>query len=536
MTGAVARKLGAYARFCFGLRGFLRDQITIEESVAVLQERMRRREENFLRIVKRGVFENEKSPYLPLLQMTKYSYKDVESLLGKYGVEGALRALKDDGIWVGIDEFKGTTPLVRDGQSFHVKESDFDNPYLHEAYEVESGATRSAGTRIRIDYEFLRDKTVNDAYILNMHGVLKNPIASWFPLYPGAPGINSTLRFNKLGNPPERWFSQVARGSHKVPLENRLGTNYLLLLGRFMGAKIPKPEFVNLNDASSVARWAAQTLTSTEVCMIYTFASSAVRVCQAAKEHNLDIKGTRFFVTGEPLTPKKREIIESLGGLAVPIYGISEGGVLAAGCMNAEESDDCHIYKDSYAVIQRKRSVSHSDVLVNAFLFTSLLPSSPKILLNVEMGDYGNVRERKCGCPFDELGYFEHISNIRSFEKLTGEGVTFVDTDFVKIIEEILPAKFGGGATDYQVVEEEDGSGLTRLIILVSPRVGEVRDEEVLQVFMGELFKGDTGPASWAETGTRMWRQAHTVSVKRTRPVATKRGKILPFHIVSQRG
>ena len=56
-------------------------------------------------------------------------------------------------------------------------------------------------------------------------------------------------------------------------------------------------------------------------------------------------------------------------------------------------SDDLHLFSDCDALIQRSREVTDSGLSVGAFLFTSLLPPAPKILLNVESGDYGTVCE-----------------------------------------------------------------------------------------------------------------------------------------------
>ena len=43
--------LKMYGRFAWGLRGFLRHTITLEEAKAIVQRRMEEREENFLRLV-----------------------------------------------------------------------------------------------------------------------------------------------------------------------------------------------------------------------------------------------------------------------------------------------------------------------------------------------------------------------------------------------------------------------------------------------------------------------------------------------------
>jgi hypothetical protein len=436
-------------------------------------------------------------------------------------------------VYFTVDEFKGKSEVRRNGLRFSVKEKDFDNPFLSAAYEVRSGATRSAGTRIRIDFDYLIQRSVYDAFILNLHGALTSPIANWFPVFPGAPGINSSLRFARIGNPPKKWFTQVDKRVLKINWEKRWGTNYIIYMGRLLGVPLAKPEFVDLNNAYKVAKWASEMLDYHPNCVVYTFGSSAVRVCMAAKEKNLNLNGTRFFVTGEPLTPQKKNEIEAIGARAVPVYGISEAGVIAAGCnQNHSASDHCHSFKDTIAITSYKRKIPHCYSEVDSLLFTSLLYEAPKILLNVEMGDYGVVETKTCACSFGRLGFDKHISQIRSFEKLTGEGVTFVDTDFIHIIENILPRQFGGESTDYQLIEEEDTNGLTRLNLMVSPRVGNVNDYELVKTFMKLLKSAENSPESWAQSGSEMWAQANTIRVIREYPIPTKRAKILPFHII----
>ncbi len=71
------------------------------------------------------------------------------------------------------------------------------------------------------------------------------------------------------------------------------------------------------------------------------------------------------------------------------------------------------------------------------------------------MGDQAVVSERACGCPYQQLGWTTHLHGIRSFEKLTAAGMTFLDTDVIRVLEEVLPGRFGGIPSDYQLVEEE---------------------------------------------------------------------------------
>jgi hypothetical protein len=525
-----------YIRFLSGLWSFANDRIDPAEAIhdarALLRKRLAEREQNFLHIVERGIFNYPKSPYLPLLAARKIGFPDLKSWVDHEGLETALRTLQAEGVYFTVDEFKGKKLVKRNGTTFTCHEAMFDNPFLRFAYEVRSGATRSTGTRIRIDFDYLRQRSLYDAFLLNLHGCLTAPIANWFPLFPGAPGINSSLRFAHIGNPVQKWFSQVAGDQVRVNWEKRLGTKAIFAMHRLARSPLAEPQYAGLLQAHQVAQWAANALGNNEHCIVYTFAASAVRVCNAAAELNLTLKGAKFLVTGEPLTEHKKKEIEAVGATAVPVYGISEAGVIAAGCDQRHSvSDHCHLYKDTTAVIRHRQLVPNFEIQLDAYLFTTLLYESPKLLLNVGMGDFGDLEANHCNCAFGELGFDTTLGHINSYEKLTGEGVTFVDMDFVRIIEKDLPEIFGGKSSDYQLVEEEEAGGLTHLYLIVSPRLGTINESKLIEKFMALLRHSDHSPESWAQSGVEMWRQASMVKVRRSDPVPTISGKILPFHL-----
>ena len=240
------------------------------------------------------MFGYSKSPYRKLLEPKKISYDDIVSWVKQKGIEGALESLQQEGIYFTVDEFKGKCDVNRNGVRFRCKESMFDNPFLSTIYEVRSGATRSAGTRIRIDFEYLQQRSLYDAFLLNAHSSLISPIANWFPLFPGAPGINSSLRFSRIGNPPRKWFTQVNKSQVRVNWEKTWGTSLIFLMAHLQGIPLAKPEYVNLNNAFRIAQWASEMLDHYPTCVIYTFATSAVRVCMAAQENNINIKEPAF--------------------------------------------------------------------------------------------------------------------------------------------------------------------------------------------------------------------------------------------------
>jgi hypothetical protein len=201
--------------------------------------------------------------------------------------------------------------------------------------------------------------------------------------------------------------------------------------------------------------------------------------------------------------------------------------MVGAGCGDPSVSDDHHLFKDSLAVIQHLREIPHAAASVEAFLFSSLLTSAPKILLNVESGDWGVIESRKCGCRFEKLGLTEHIHHIRGFDKLTGSGMTFIGTDLLRIMEEVLPSRFGGASTDYQMLEEEDERGHTCMSILVSPSLGKIDETALVQCVLLELSRGNDSQRMMAN----IWSQAQLLLVKRLQPYTTRSGKLLPLHI-----
>ena len=518
-------QIGMYLRFARGLKKFFGEPIGLEQSRQIIKQRLENRDRNLLTIVKKAIYDNEKSPYLELLRLAGCEYGDFERMVRCDGVEPTLGKLCQQGVCVSIEEFKGKKAIVRGSSVFELKESDFDNPFLSQYFEARSGASRSAGTRTIYDLDFMTQLAVYYQVLLDANDALRFPFSLWFPILPGG-GLLAMLIFTKGGKAPAKWFSQVDKRSAKPSLKSRLATDYIVYMGIVFGAKWPKPEYVALDDSWTVAKWIAKTLKEWQGCCMETYVSAAVRICQVARERGLDIEGAKFFVGGEPITQAKRKEIEAVGATVFSDYFFTEGGWVGGSCPNSIE-DDVHLFKDSLAVIQHGREVIHAGAEVNAFLFTSLLPSAPKILLNVESGDYGLIETRSCGCKLDVLGFTDHISNIRGFDKLTGEGMTFVSTDLVKIIEQVLPAIFGGASTDYQIMEEEDEQGYTRVNLVVSPTLGAIDEAKLIQTVLSELGKGKDTQRMMAE----VWSQANTLQVKRAQPFATARGKLLPLHI-----
>jgi len=255
-----------------------------------------------------------------------------------------------------------------------------------------------------------------------------------------------------------------------------------------------------------------------------------VRVCLAARAHRLDIAGTLFRVGSEPFTEARARIIAEAGCRALCHYALGEIGRLGVACTAPRAVDEVHVAADVVALIQRERSLG--DETVGALYCSTLHPAVPKIMLNVELGDYAVMADRACGCPFDGLGFRQHLHTIRSYEKLTSEGMHFVGTELLRLLEEVLPDRFGGDPTDYQLLEdEEESSGLPRVSLVVSPRIGEIDTDRLIANALEVLGSGAGGIGAGAIMAQH-WRDARTLRVVRREPYATRAAKVLPLHVI----
>lgn len=95
--------------------------------------------------------------------------------------------------------------------------------------------------------------------------------------------------------------------------------------------------------------------------------------------------------------------------------------------------------------------------------------------------------------------------------------------------EEVLPARFGGVARDYQFLEEEDADGFTRLSVVVHPRLGAIDEGAVLDC-VGEFVARDQAGAF------ARWRPAGTLRVLRAEPMMSPAAKVVPLHRVPAPG
>jgi len=514
-----------YARFGRGLRRFLRSPLTLQEAKILVRRRMAERESNFLRLVQRGIFGYPRSPYLPLLRQAHCEMGDLDRMVRTKGLEATLTVLRKAGVYVTFEEFKGRAPIVRKELVFPVKDRDFDNPFLRQYYHSESGGTTGTGTRISTDLDHLAAQSANMMLTHDAHNVLGFPTAVWFGVLPDGGGLNTILRCIHFGQVPEKWFSPALGRNFQPSLRNRVANQGIIRMVRWFGIAMPYPEPVGPEEAVRISRWAAEKLKKKPSCLIITLVSNALRICLGAKKEGIDLTGLTLWGGGEPPTPAKVREMTSVGARWIPGYWITEMGPVGMGCSRPNDVNDLHLFRDLLVIIPDGPGETQEPDQV--FYFTTLLPSVPKILLNVESDDRGILETRSCGCPLEQYGYTQHLRDIHSPRKLTGEGVTLVGSDLAIILEEILPGRFGGNPSDYQLVEEEEDGGLTRVRLLISPKVPITDDREVIEFFLDKVKRTSTA----ADMAQAIWREAKTLQIQRAEPLLTPRGKLMPLYV-----
>jgi hypothetical protein len=519
--------LKMFGRYAFGLPGFLNQPLSSEDCRGMIKAQLHNREKLFLRLLEKGIYNIQASPYRRLLAHAGVELGDISKAVTQDGIEATMEKLYRQGVYIDHDEFKGRRPIRRGNLMFAVKPADFDNPLLSRDYEATTGGSRGPATRVVVDYDLMVHEAAYHDLFETCFDLHESPLGMWRPVPPAVSGIRIALKLAKLGRPLEKWFSQN-------PFRPRLNTVHYFSFAaiavygsRFCDNALPMPEFVPAGEAWRVAQWLRSKREEAQPAVLLTPAASAVRVCQAALEGGLDISGSLFRVGGEPYTPAKANIVTQAGCRAVPTYATAEIGNIGLPCAAAQSIDDIHLLEDKLAVIQQPKTIGDCGLSVGALFYTALLTSSPKIMLNVDTGDYAIMERRKCDCALGQLGFHNHLREIRSYDKLTSEGMTFMGSELIRLIEEILPQKFGGYPTDYQFVEEEE-EGLPLVQIRVSPRVGDLFDRHVVDAVLEVLRSYPGAKKMMAER----WRDSQTLRVVRAEPYSTFAGKTLPLHIL----
>lgn len=405
-----------------------------------------------------------------------------------------------------------------------MQERDFDNPLPRKHLEGRGGGSRSPARRVTIDLEHFRSSAPQWPLLRSAFG--SGPMAAWYPAPPGVAGMPSVLGAAKAGWPVERWFSQPEVRGPASSTRDVLVTATTVMASRLWGPQaLPWPEYAPLAEAGKVVRWLAEKSRAGEPGWVVTYPSAAVQAAAVAVQQGDDISGSVFILGGEPYTSHKAAVVERTGARGISGDGTTEVGAIGTPCARAEAPDEVHLLSDRVAI--STRPVDVSGTTLEALFVTTLLESAPKLMLNVELGDYGVLKERECGCAIGAAALGVHLHSIRSYEKLTTRGITFLGDELLTVLHGVLPERFGGTPEDFQLIEEEASDGVPHLTLVVSSRLGELAEEALVQTVLDELSRGGRAQRMMAES----WRSAGALRVARRDPELTSGGKVQPLHL-----
>ena len=517
------------ARLLWQLPSFLRNPIDSEQASRILGQRLRHREDHFLELVKKTIYEDTGNPYLELLTHAGCDYSAMEELVRRDGIEAALHEVLRHGVYLTVDEYKGRCPVVRGSKKFQVDPNRLRNPLSLNHLAAITGGSRSGGTVVPMDLAWLFDWAVDTCLAFTAYGGTHWRHAIWG--IPGSTDILRVLVFAKFGSPIVRWFSQVDLRAPEMHPRYRWSVTLMRCASVLSRVPLPVPEHVPLAHPSPIIEWIHRTVREGATPHLITSVSAAVHLCQAAVRAGVDISGMQFTVSGEPLTEARIAQITGVAGRPLSFYATIETGRLGYACLAPEAPDDVHLANHLHALIQPGSIGNTIGLSANSILLSSLRPTAPIILLNVSTGDDATLEERACHCPVERIGWRRHLRHIRSWEKLTAGGMTFIDTDVIRVLEEVLPSRFGGVPTDYQLVESEDEDGRPCITLLVNPSLGPLDHHALTETFLRSISE----PSAAQGVMGILWRNAGFLKVERKAPFVTPSGKILHIHVESKR-
>ena len=505
---------------------FFRQRVALEQAEEEVKKLLETRVERFLELVRAQIYQRPGSPYLKLLRHAGCEFSDLQTHVRRHGLEETLVKLAGEGVYLTSDEFKGKTEVVRGGECFRVSPGDFERRKSSAGFAMQSSGTRNKPITTFSPLEWRTLQALGVAIFYSAHDLFSCAHAVYEPIIAGR--MTFVVINGKLGIPTGRWFA-LKVAVHSVPEDkyHYVNARLVAMIGSWFGVGIANPEYLEVGDVKPILKWILENRRQGKNCCITTVTSNAVRIARSALETGLPLIGTSFHASGEPLTQAKKQLIEAAGAHTAPHYGPGGGNGSVLGCGNPRFIDEMHVPQTMFTLVEHPKPLDYGAPPIYPLMLTTLHRSAPRLLFNVENGDYASMTTRDCGCPLQKVGFIQHLHTIRSFEKFTSEGMNYFTTDLFELIEQTIPSEFGGGLGDYQLVEEEDDSGQTRLTLLVHPAVTGLNEANLLARLQQGLAQGSRNNRFMS----KLWLDAGTFRVRREVPYASARGKILPLHI-----
>lgn len=518
------KEIAYYTKVAFEFQRYLRSK-PIADPSRHLRAALQNREQTFLDLVKPAIFDNPATPLHHLLKHAQCEFGDLADSVKRKGLESLLKDLRAAGVYLTSEETKGRQNVIRHGKEIPNSPLACRNPLAHGGTPGSSSGSRGPAATSQIPLPWRLHRDCYDAVMRRDLAYGNCTEVALNSILPAVWSLNQAALAFRTGSSVARWFAPG--GTWKDNGHYRLATRLLVAEARLLGYKVPYPEFLPSNDFSPVIQFLARCRTAGKPAVARGTVSTVTRICSDARDAGADISGTLFNVGGEALTDSRRELVHAAGCRAVSRYITNETGPVGLGCRHMTGSNTVHFFADSHALIVVKRPAPLTDHEVDSLHFTTLNPHAYRVFLNAEIDDSARLIPANCDCEFSRIGFTTALTDIHSFGKLTGFGMTLVGTNLLPILEQHLPKTFGGSAADYQLVESSANNTQMELTLRVNPRLKANLDD--VRVFFLDQVQGVYGGALTRRT----WEHAGALRVAAIPPLATRTGKILSLHLAS---
>lgn len=488
-----------------------------EDPIGLMREQLECRESRFLDTLNRIVFSNPTHPFNTMFRLADYTFDKVVKLVAEHGLETTLDKLYSSGIYITDPELKGHCTIVRQGVEIPSDCDSFVNPLFSGGLVSSSSGSRGKAMRTQKSTQLKIYREAANMLEFREFDLLNTIQVVVLPILPSLSGLGFAVREARRGSNLERWFS--VGGTMRDSGHYRTFTRFLVWLANLLGTRVIGPTYLPNNDFMPVAEYIARRQQDGKRCVLRGPVSQVTRVASVALSTGLDLSGVIVLVGGEVLTSTKRQVIESTGARVFPAYGMHELGAIGRACSQMTTGNSVHFRKDSLALVTRPYLSSDAGSQTSLLIFTTLLPFTPLFLINAEMRETGVIKKAECDCAFTRLGLNQLITNIVPVSKVTVQGMTLLVSDLAKILEEMLPARFGGNPGDYQLVERE-AVDQSYVELRISARV--VCDPSNVK----EYFLKTLGCIVGGSLAARHWRHADAIAVLLAEPLETHTGKI----------
>jgi hypothetical protein len=487
-------EVGKYARMLRAIVQHLRSPLEPDPE-GIIRKEMEERTDNFLAHAA-TVMSMPGHPYAVMFSLAGCSYADLEAAARRDGVEATLQKLLEEGVFLTHDEFRGKKEIVRSGRHIPALASMWNNPASKGGYVQSSSGTSGRPVTTFQSVAAARHGESMGRLFLREFDFSRGARVSVAPILPGF-GLLSAISVGRLVGGYDRWFA--TGGATWKNLHYRIITRLLVAEAKLLGLHAPYPIYLKQNDFRPAAEYIKKRLDAGEPAGMNGFVSAIARVAEAALSAGLDLTGCSALTGGEALTDAKRQLIESAGIKVYSSYGTTDFGGIGMPCSQMNTGNCSHVMKHAIALISRTEESSWTDTRVNSLYATSLLPIAPRIFINAEIGDTGIIEKATCDCSFSKLGFDLQVRDVAAISKVTAQGVTIETSELVPLLEEKLPARFGGHSGDYQLCETEAGSQ-TEIVLRIRPGVSASAPVDILKYFSDEVkrvYGGSLSVVSW---------------------------------------